>query len=127
MCQLIFRTVPPLDPDDVRPTEVTEILEDGAHPGAKVVMGPLWNSRPFPGWAIVHVPGVRKVDMLELITPELDPDDQNFVGRLRTVEPDLSVADVQELAQERTIVRTRAEVPTRPTNRTAPVRPTRIL
>ena len=82
MCQLLFNE----DDADLGADEVVDILEDGVHPGKKVVSGEGWDSTPLDGWRIIDLPGVPASRFHDLKRVELGPDNELTRRRAQRVE-----------------------------------------
>lgn len=108
MCQLLFYE----SSGDFTRDEVVDVLEDGVHPGKKVVSGEAWDSPPRGDWRIIQVPGVPAMRFAAMKRVELGP--EGALIRRRTQRVNLTGAQRAALdSAKRLVVATEAALAVR--------------
>lgn len=62
--------------------QVLSVLDDGVHPGRKVVSDDAWDSTPQRMFRVVHVPGIRASVFAQLLEPDADRAKRRLLLRL---------------------------------------------
>lgn len=117
MCQLLIN----LNDGDLNDSEVVEVLEDGVHPGRKIVPGDAWDGTPVDGWRIIHVSDAPASAFHDLRRVELDADGE--LVRRRARELNLTAGQRANLNSQKRITLPEAAVARRNSTRLPQGRP----